>query len=277
MSEDVAETWDLVTGIITTYGLDVVGGIIILILGWMFAGWASRTVDSLLGKSAKVDETLRKFFASIVRYAVIVFTILAVLSQFGVETTSFIAVLGAMGLAVGLALQGTLGHVASGVMLLLFRPFKIGDFIDGGGVSGTVEAISLFTTTMNTPDNVHIIVPNGQLWDTAIKNFSKNPTRRVDMVMGIGYGDSIDAAMKAILEIADADERVHKDPAPMVAVGELADSSVNIIVRVWCNAGDYWGLKFDMTKAMKERFDAEGISIPFPQRDVHLINTNDAA
>lgn len=277
MSEDVAETWDLIVGIITTYGLDVVGGIIILIVGWMFAGWASRTVDSLLGKSPKMDETLRKFFASMVRYAVIIFTILAVLSQFGVETTSFIAVLGAMGLAVGLALQGTLGHVASGVMLLLFRPFKIGDFIDGGGVSGTVEAISLFTTTMNTPDNVHIIVPNGQLWDTAIKNFSHNSTRRVDMVMGIGYGDSIDDAMKAILEIANADERVHKDPAPMVAVGELADSSVNIIVRVWCNAGDYWGLKFDMTKAMKERFDADGISIPFPQRDVHLINSNDAA
>ena len=277
MSEDVGATWDLIVGIITTYGLDVVGGIIILIIGWMFAGWASRTVDSLLGKSPKMDETLRKFFASMVRYAVIIFTILAVLSQFGVETTSFIAVLGAMGLAVGLALQGTLGHVASGVMLLLFRPFKIGDFIDGGGVSGTVEAISLFTTTMNTPDNVHIIVPNGQLWDTAIKNFSHNATRRVDMVMGIGYGDSIDAAMKAILEIANADERVHKDPAPMVAVGELADSSVNIIVRVWCNAGDYWGLKFDMTKAMKERFDADGISIPFPQRDVHLINSNDAA
>ncbi len=277
MSEDVAETWGLIVEIITTYGLDVVGGIIILIIGWMVAGWASRTVEKLMGKSGRVDETLRKFFASIVRYAVIIFTIIAVLSQFGVETTSFIAVMGAMGLAIGLALQGTLGHVASGVMLLLFRPFKIGDFIDGGGVTGTVEAISLFTTTMNTPDNVHIIVPNGQLWDTAIKNFSHNANRRVDMVMGIGYGDSIDAAMKAILEIAEADSRIHKDPAPMVAVGELADSSVNIIVRVWCSAGDYWGVKFDMTKAMKERFDSDGISIPFPQRDVHLINSNDAA
>ncbi len=277
MNEDVAETWDLIVEIITTYGLDVVGGIVILIIGWMFAGWASRTVDRLLGKSPRMDETLRKFFASIVRYAVIIFTVVAVLSQFGVETTSFIAVLGAMGLAIGLALQGTLGHVASGVMLLMFRPFKIGDFIDGGGVTGTVEAISLFTTTMNTPDNVHIIVPNGQLWDTAIKNFSHNANRRVDMVMGIGYGDSIDDAMKAILEIAEADSRVHKDPAPMVAVGELADSSVNIIVRVWCSAGDYWGVKFDMTKAMKQRFDADGISIPFPQRDVHLINSSDAA
>ncbi len=277
MSEDVSETWSLIVEVITTYGIDVVGGIVILIIGFMVAGWASRTVDKLLARSPRMDETLRKFFASIVRYAVIIFTILAVLSQFGVETTSFIAVLGAMGLAVGLALQGTLGHVASGVMLLMFRPFKIGDFIDGGGVTGTVEAISLFTTTMNTPDNVHIIVPNGQLWDTAIKNFSHNSNRRVDMVMGIGYGDSIDAAMKAILEIADADSRVHKDPAPMVAVGELADSSVNIIVRVWCSAGDYWGVKFDMTKAMKERFDADGISIPFPQRDVHLINSSDAA
>lgn len=277
MSEEIGEIWRLVAESIATYGLDVIGGIIILIVGWIFAGWASRTVDKLLGRSPRMDQTLRSFFASLIHYAVIIFTILAVLSQFGVETTSFIAVLGAMGLAIGLAMQGTLGHVASGVMLLLFRPFKIGDYIDGGGISGTVQSVTLFMTTLNTPDNVHIIVPNGQLWDKAIKNYSTNPTRRVDMVMGIGYGDSIDAAMKAILEIADADTRVHKDPAPMVAVGELADSSVNIIVRVWCAADDYWALKFDMTKAMKERFDAEGISIPFPQRDIHLIKSDSAA
>lgn len=275
--EDFSEIWEEVVAIVTTYGLDVIGGIIILIIGWSLAGWASRTVDRMLGRSPRMDETLRKFVASLVKYAVIVFTVVAVLSQFGVETTSFIAVLGAMGLAVGLALQGTLGHIAAGVMLLLFRPFKIGDFIDGGGITGTVEAISLFVTTLNTPDNVHIIVPNGQLWDTAIKNYSHNATRRVDFVMGIGYGDNIDAATNIIMEIAAADERVHKDPAPMVVVGELADSSVNLIVRVWCNAGDYWGIKFDMTKAMKERFDAAGISIPFPQRDVHLIQSPDAA
>jgi small conductance mechanosensitive channel len=257
--------------IVTTYGLDVVGAIVILIVGWWLSSRISSVVRKALKRSKYIDETLQGFFSSLVKYAIIVFTIIAVLNQFGVETTSFIAVLGAAGLAIGLALQGTLSNIAAGVMLLIFRPFKVGDFIDGGGVTGTVKSISLFVTEMATPDNVQIIVPNAGLWGTSIKNYSHNAKRRVDFVFGIGYGDDINKAIKEVLAIAGKDERIDADPAPMCVVGNLGDSSVDLICRVWCNAGDYWGIKFDMTQAVKERFDKVGISIPFPQRDVHLI------
>lgn len=257
--------------VISTYGLDVIGAIVILIVGWWLAGRVSALVRKALSRSKHVDATLEGFFASLVRYAIIIFTIIAVLNQFGVQTTSFIAVLGAAGLAIGLALQGTLSNIAAGVMLLIFRPFQVGDFIDGGGVTGTVKSISLFITEMATPDNVKIIVPNADLWGTAIKNFSANPKRRVDFVFGIGYSDDINKASKEILAIVGKDERVDAEPAPMCVVGNLGDSSVDLTVRVWCNAADYWGIKFDTTKAVKERFDKVGISIPFPQRDVHMI------
>ena len=257
--------------VMSTYGLDVIGAIIILVVGWWLAGRISALVRKALSRSKHVDATLEGFFASLVRYAIIIFTIIAVLNQFGVQTTSFIAVLGAAGLAIGLALQGTLSNIAAGVMLLIFRPFQVGDFIDGGGVTGTVKSISLFITEMATPDNVKIIVPNADLWGTAIKNFSANPKRRVDFVFGIGYGDDINKATKEILAIVGKDERVDAEPAPMCVVGNLGDSSVDLTVRVWCNAADYWGIKFDNTKAVKERFDKVGISIPFPQRDVHMI------
>jgi small conductance mechanosensitive channel len=257
--------------VVTTYGLNVLGAIVILIVGWMAAGWISRAVGRAIGRMKKVDQTLRGFFQSLTRYAVIVFTILAVLAQFGIQTTSFIAVLGAAGLAVGLALQGTLNHLASGVMLLLFRPFKVGDYVETGSGAGVVDAITLFFTEMHTPDNVQMIVPNGQLWNTAIKNYSYHSTRRVDIVMGISYEDNIDKAMTVIQNVIGAESRVLAEPEAMTVVGELADNSVNIIVRVWCEAGDYWPLKFDLTKHLKERFDTEGISIPYPQRTVHLM------
>lgn len=257
--------------VITTYGLDVIGAIVILILGWWLSGRVSSLVRKAVKRSKYVDETLQGFFASLVKYTIIAFTIIAVLNQFGVQTTSLIAVLGAAGLAIGLALQGTLSNIAAGVMLLIFRPFKVGDFIDGGGISGTVKSISLFITEMATPDNVQIIVPNASLWGTSIKNFSANAKRRVDFVFGIGYGDDINKAIKEVLAIAGKDERIDADPAPMCVVSNLGDSSVDLTCRVWCNAGDYWGIKFDMTKAVKERFDKVGISIPFPQRDVHVI------
>lgn len=265
------ELWTMVVALVTSYGLSVIGAIVILIVGFVIAGWVRRSVERGLSKFRKVDETLRSFFSSLAYYAIIVFTIIAVLSQFGVETTSFIAVLGAAGLAIGLALQGTLSNVAAGVMLLLFRPFKVGDYVEAGGLAGTVKSISLFVTELATPDNVQIIAPNSELWGSAIKNYSFHPTRRVDIVLGIAYEDEIDKALAAIVEESKKDSRVLGDPEPMAAVTDLGDSSVNFTVRVWCNAADFWPLKFDLTKNLKNRMDAEGITIPYPQRTVHMV------
>ena len=211
-----------------------------------------------------------------VRYLIIAVTVIAVLGRFGVETTSLIAVFGAAGLAIGLALQGTLSNVAAGVMLLLFRPFKIGDFVEVAGISGTVKGITLFVTEMATGDNVHIIVPNADVWGTAVKNYSFHPTRRIDLSIGVGYDDNLGKAKDAILAAITADERSHQDPAPVVEVAELADSSVNFVVRIWCNSGDYWALRWDLLRGIKEKLDQEGLSIPYPQTDVHL-HKQDAA
>jgi small conductance mechanosensitive channel len=270
MNEPVTAAIDEVSALIATYGLSVIGAIVILLVGLWASGWAMRVTERGLLRTGKVDATLSHFFASLVKYGIVAFTLIAVLSEFGVQTASLIAVLGAAGLAIGLALQGTLGNVAAGVMLLLFRPFKVGDYIDAGGVAGTVKAITLFVTELATPDNVQIIAPNGQLWGQAIRNYSALPTRRVDFLIGIDYGDNIDTAMATVHRVSAADGRVHKDPAPFVVVGELGDSSVNLIVRLWVDAADYWGVKFDLTRAFKEQLEADGISIPFPQRDVHL-------
>ncbi len=270
METNLNETMQQVIEVISTFGLDVVGAIVILIVGWIAAGWLSRALGRALSRASRVDETLRQFLTSVARYAVIVFTIIAVLERFGVETTSFIAVLAAAGLAIGLAFQGTLSNIAAGVMLQIFRPFKVGHYIDGGGVGGTVEMISLFATELNTPDNVHIIVPNAQLWGASIKNYSHNARRRLDIDVGIGYGDDIGRALDVIKGLADADERVDSDPAPEVMVTGLGDSAVDLQLRLWCAAGDYWGLRYDLTRSVKEAFDAAGISIPFPQRTVHL-------
>ena len=259
-----------VFGLIATYGLNVVGAIVVLIVGLIAAGWARKAVQRMLRRTGRVEETLIGFLGSLVKYAVIAFTIIAVLQQFGVEATSLVAIFGAAGLAVGLALQGTLSNVAAGAMLLLFRPFKVGDFIDAGGHAGTVKEISLFTTELATVDNVQIIIPNAAIWGTAIKNFSFNDTRRVDLVMGIDYGDDIDAAMATINRVIGQEQRALTDPASQVAVSELADNSVNIVVRVWVNAGDYWGVYFDLTKKLKEQLEADGLNFPFPQRTVHM-------
>jgi len=277
MEETVRETWSLMIEVIVTYGLDVVGAIVILVVGWWIAGRAKGWSRKGLEKTGRVDAMLTGFLSNAVRYTVIVLTVLAVLDRFGVETTSFVAILGATGIAIGLALQGTLSNVAAGVMILFFRPFKVGDFIEGGGQSGTVKEVSLFVTHISTPDNVAIILPNNQLWNAAIKNYSYHDTRRFDLLFGIGYDDDIDKAMAILREMIDADERCHDDPKPLIAVGELADSSVNLVVRIWCASGDYWPLKFDLLKAVKQRFDKEGISIPFPQREVHIHDENEAA
>ena len=273
MSETITGTVGLVVGLVAAYGLNVVAAIVTLIVGWIAAGWCGRAVRRILSRTDKVDAMLSGFFASFVRYGILAFTVIAVLSRFGVQTASFIAVLGAFGLALGLALQGTLSNVAAGVMILLFRPFKVGDYIEAGGIAGTVKSVSLFATEFGTPDNIQIIAPNGEVWNKAIKNYSFHPTRRADFVFGIGYEDDIDAAMDLILATAKADDRAHTDPEAMVAVGELADSSVNIILRVWCASSDYWALKCDLLKTIKQRLDAEGISIPYPQRQLHVVQT----
>ena len=269
--EDTAQLiTDQIIALIATYGLNVVGAIVVLVIGLIAAGWAKRTVRRLLRRTGRVDDTLTGFLGSLVKYAVVAFTVIAVLQQFGVEATSLVAVFGAAGLAIGLALQGTLSNVAAGVMLLLFRPFKVGDYIDAGGQAGTVKIISLFTTELATPDNVQIIVPNGAIWGTAIKNYSFNDTRRIDLLMGIDYGDDIDTAIATINRVIGEEPLALADPEPLVAVSELADSSVNLVVRVWVDASDYWGVRFDLTRKLKERLEADGISIPFLQRVVHM-------
>ena len=276
MEVSVKDTADQVVAIITEYGLDVIGAIAILIIGWIASKWVYGTVRKALGRSNKVDAMLTGFFANLAKYLVLIFTGLMVLSQFGVQTASLIAVLGAAGLAIGLALQGTLSNVAAGVMILIFRPFKIGDYVEVAGQAGTVKAVTLFITELSTPDNVQIIVPNSEVWGSSVVNYSFHDTRRVDLVLGISYEDNIEMAAAAIKQTIGADERVLKDPEPMVAVSELADSSVNFVIRLWCNATDYWALKFDMTRALKEKMDSEGISIPYPQQTVHMIQQSGA-
>ena len=261
---------DQAIGLVTQYGLDVVGAIVILIFGLIAAGWVGRAVRSALGRVKRVDSMLRGFFASLAKYFVIAITIIAVLERFGVETTSFVAILGAAGLAIGLALQGTLSNVAAGVMLLLFRPFKVGDYVEIAGLAGTVADVSLFTTELTTPDNVQIVTPNADIWGTAIKNFSHHETRRVQLVVGIGYGDNMDKAMDVLKDVIKADERIHSEPEPFVAVSNLGASSVDITVRVWCDAANFWPVTFALPKAVKEAFDKNGVSIPFPQQDVYM-------
>jgi len=253
------------------YGLQVLGAIAILIAGRIVAGALRKLTLRACGR-AKVDETLTKFFGRLIFIAVMVFAALAALAKFGVQTASFVAVLGAAGFAVGFAMQGSLSNFAAGVMLLVFRPFRVGDFVDAAGVAGTVKEIGLFTVTLATPDNVKIIVGNSAVFGTTIKNFSGYDTRRVDMTFGIGYSSDIGRAADVLEGLIKADARILADPPHQIAVSELADSSVNFVVRVWVNSSDYWGVKFDMTRAVKEAFDRNGIEIPFPQRVVHQVS-----
>lgn len=269
MSIDV-ETGQYIVALITSWGLSVLGALAILVIGWALSKWVERMTRNALGKTRRIDLTLTGFLSNLARYLVLVFTVIAVLSQFGVQTASLIAVLGAAGLAVGLAMQGTLSNIAAGVMLLIFRPFKIGDYVEVAGQSGTVDTINLFITELATPDNKQIIVPNSSIWGQSVVNYSYHPTRRLDLEIAIGYGDDIDHAIRVIGDVLEAEERVLSDPEPMIAVGNLGASSVDLTVRVWVNAADYWPLKFDLTKRLKQTLDAKGIGIPFPQMDVHL-------
>lgn len=254
--------------LILTYGPKVIGAIVVLIVGL----WVIRLLVSSMARlmrKREVDPSLVPFVRGLVGAILKLGLIISVIQMIGVETTSFIAVLGAMGLAIGMALSGTLQNFAGGVMILLFKPYKVGDFIDAQGHTGTVHSIQIFNTVLKTPDNKTVILPNAPISTGAIVNFSTEPQRRVDMSFGIGYDDDIDAAKRTLQELIDADERFLKDPAPLIVVGELADSSVNFTVRVWAKAGDYWGIYFNMHEQVKKTFDAKGISIPFPQVQMH--------
>ena len=262
------------SAILVQYGLDVLGAVILLIGGWVLAGWASRSVTRMLARTPHLDPTLKPIIAQTTRYAILILVVVVVLAQFGVQTASIITLLGAAGLAIGLAMQGTLQNIAAGIMLLFLRPFRVNDYIDAEGIAGTVDQVGLFTTQMRTFDGVYQEVPNSQLWGRTIKNFTRLPTRRLDIVVGISYGDDIDQAQSILLKLMRDDSRVLGEPAPEVLVTELAESSVNLNLRCWTKAGDYWPLLFETTKAAKLRLDAAGISIPFPQRDVHLHQPN---
>jgi small conductance mechanosensitive channel len=260
---------DKIYQLLTVYGIKVLAAVAIFVIGRWVAKGVRKLVERVMTRS-KVDSTLVSFTANLVYIALLAFIVVAALGQLGIQTTSFIAILGAAGLAVGLALQGSLSNFAAGFLLIIFRPFKVGDYIEGAGVTGVVEAIQIFTTQLKTPDNKTVIVPNAKMTDDNIVNWTVKGTRRVDLVMGIGYEDDIDKARSIMAEIIAADSRVLKDPTPQIAVSELGDSSVNFVVRPWTRVEDYWGVYFDLTEKIKKAFDANGISIPFPQRDVHL-------
>ena len=253
---------------VVPWSVNIALAIVVFIVGRLIAKVLVKVLEGLLVR-AKVDTMLVEFIGSIASAALLLFVIIASLDMLGVNTTSLIAMLGAAGLAVGLALQGSLQNFASGVLLIIFRPFQVGNYIDAGGVSGTVEKITIFNTIMLTPDNREIIVPNAAVYGGTITNFSARATRRIDLVFGIGYGDDVKKARDIMVQTMESDDRILKDPAPTVAVSELADSSVNFVVRPWVNASDYWDVKWDLTEKIKLAFDEQGVSIPFPQMDVH--------
>jgi len=259
---------DQVVTLLRVWGLKVLAAIAVFIIGRIVAGLVRGGVRNVMTRAAS-DPAIVNFVASLAYYVVIIFTILAVLGKFGFETASLVAILGAAAFAIGFALQGSLANFAAGVMLLVFRPYKLGQYVEVAGVAGTVKDMGLFTTTMNTPDNVRIIVPNGKVFGDTIKNYSAEETRRIDLVIGIGYGSPIGKAIEIIEQILAAEERVLKDPAPTIAVSELADSSVNLVVRPWSKGADYWNTRFDLMRRIKEQFDANDIEIPFPQMTVH--------
>lgn len=254
----------------TNYGIKIIGAILILILGRIAAGIARKLVGRVLTRM-KTDESIISFVRSLIYTLVIVFAVIAALSKFGVETASFVAILGAVGFAIGFALQGSLSNFAAGILVLVFKPYRIGDFIDAAGTMGTVKEIRLFNTILASPDNIKVIVPNSKIYGDVIKNITGYDTRRIDMVFGIGYSSSIPKATEILMRLMKEDERVLQEPAPMVAVSELADSSVNFVVRPWVKREDYWAVKFDITEKAKKEFDAAGIEIPFPQRSVHMV------
>ncbi len=259
-----------------TYGLKIIAAVAIFLIGRWVAKLLSRLFERLLLRS-NVDETLASFVRNLSYYLILLFVIIAAVDKIGIKTTSLVAVMGAAGLAIGLALQGALSNFAAGVLLILFKPFRVGDFVEAAGTLGTVEEIKIFNTVLNHPDNRRIILPNAQITGAKIVNFTAIDKRRVDMVFGISYNDDIGKAKDILLNLVRSDSRVLKDPEPVVAVSELADSSVNLVCRPWTKPGDYWGVYFDTMEKGKVDLEKAGISIPFPQSDVHLFKQTETA
>jgi small conductance mechanosensitive channel len=277
VTEAIAFDWSTLPQLLQEKGVDlsvdlgikVATALAIFFVGKFIIRLIMRALHKVMQKQ-DVEETLETFVTNLLRSVLMIVLLIATIGALGVETTSFIAIFGAAGLAVGLALQGSLSNFASGVLIVLFRPYRVGDFVEAAGIAGVVEQVQILTTIMKTGDNKQIIVPNSQIMDSIITNYSANDTRRVDMVVGVSYDDDLDKVRETIKELIAADDRILDEPAPNIAVSELADSSVNFIVRPWVNSADYWGVMFDLTEAIKKRFDKEGISFPFPQQDVHL-------
>ncbi|NOR65946.1 MAG: mechanosensitive ion channel [Woeseiaceae bacterium] len=255
------------------FGIRLVAAIAIFFIGRIVVRFAANGVRKVM-KSQEVDKILESFVSNLVYWVLMMFVIIAAINQVGVQTTSLIAIMGAAGLAIGLAMQGSLANFAAGVLIVMFRPYRVGDFVEAAGIAGSVDQVGILTTVLKTGDNKQIIVPNAQIMGSIITNYSANDTRRVDLVIGIGYDDDIDKARDTIQALVDADDRILKDPSCLIAVSELADSSVNFVVRPWVKSGDYWAVNFALTEAIKKRFDKEGISFPYPQQDVHLIQSS---
>ena len=252
------------------FGIKAITAVVIFYVGRIVARFVAKGIRKAM-QSQKFDKILESFVSNLAYWAMMMFVIIATINQIGVQTTSLIAIMGAAGLAIGLSMQGSLANFAAGVLIVMFRPYRVGDFVEAAGISGTVVQVQILTTVLKTGDNKQVVVPNGQIMGSIITNYSANDTRRVDLTIGVSYDDDIDKVRSTLQDLIDADERVFKDPAPLIAVSELADSSVNFTVRIWVNSSDYSAVKYGLTEAIKKRFDKEGISFPYPQRDVHLI------
>lgn len=250
--------------LIVSYSFSALGAIILLVVGYIIAGLAERAIFSGLGHIHGFDATLRHFFSKIVRYAILVLVVIMVLGQFGVQTASIIAAIGAIGLAIGLALQGTLQNIAAGIMLLALRPFRIGEYVEVGAIAGTIEEIGLFATSLRTVDGVYVLAPNSTLWNQPVRNFTRNGVRRTDITLSIGSWNDIDLAQKTMLGVAGGERRLRREPAPIAFVSTVGDASVAITLRYWTTAADFFATQIDLTKRVKQAFDAEAISVPAP-------------
>ena len=274
-TQSVSEMYTNLTTFIAENGISLLLNLIAAAAIFIIGRWIARFIADLFKKAmtkSDVDPTLTTFFRNLIYAALMVFIIISAIGQIGLQTGSFIAVIGAAGLAIGLALQGSLANFAAGVLLILFKPFKAGDYIEAAGTAGSVQEIHIFTTTLNTPDNCKIIIPNAQVTGGNIKNYSANATRRIDLVIGVSYEDDLKKTRQVIEDVIKADSRVLPEPAYTIAVSELGDSSVNFVVRPWVNKADYWAVRFDLTEKIKVALEDNGLTIPFPQRDVHLFN-----
>jgi small conductance mechanosensitive channel len=270
-SKQMQEMWEWLLPQALGYGSNIVEALLILIVGLFIAGRLAAATRKAVSKIGRLDNTLKPLFGNIVKYVIIIITVIAILNRFGVQTASIIAILGAAGLAIGLALQGTLQNIAAGIMLLILRPFRVGDYVDAGPVSATVDEIGLFTTQFTTVDGVYVSCPNSSLWNAKVTNYSRNPRRRMDLVIGVAYDDDVAKGIEVLSRLMAEDDRVLKDPEPQCMVTNLGESSVEITMRFWANSDVFWPLKWDMTQRAKAAVEGAGLSIPFPQRDVHMI------